>query len=80
MLNLFIKYLDELQALLNNAEHKIKLLDSKFCESNNFGKKCKEQIENLLQNESDLKIKFENLKEENAALKLNLNRFGIKSS
>lgn len=55
-------------------------MDSKLCESNNFGKKCKEQIEHLLQNESDLKIKFEHLKEENDVLKINSNRFGIKSS
>lgn len=54
-------------------------MDSKLLESNHFGKKCKDQIENLLQNESDLKTKFENLKEENAALKLNSNRFVIKS-
>lgn len=75
---LFIIYLDELQTLINNTEHKIKLMDSKLQECNNFEKKCKDQIENLLQNDSDLKIKFEKLKEENAALKLNSNRFGIK--
>lgn len=61
--------------MLNNAEHKIKSMDSKINESNAFGKKCKEQIDNLLLNESNLKLQFENLKEENEALKFNSHRF-----
>lgn len=48
-------------------------------ESNTFGKKCREQIDNLLQNESDFKVKLESLKEENAALKLNSNKYEMKS-
>lgn len=52
-------------------------MDSKIHESNTFGKKCKEQIDNLLQNENDLKLQVENLKEENSVLKLNSKRFGI---
>lgn len=47
-------------------------------ESNTFSKKCKEQIDYLLQNENNLKHQYENLKEENAILKLNSNRYGIK--
>lgn len=47
-------------------------------ESNIFGKKCKEQIDNLLQSESSLKLQFENLKEENVALKTNSNKYGNK--
>lgn len=74
-----IIYIDELQGLLNNAEHKIKLMDSNIHESNNFGKKCREQIDNLLQNESDIKAQLEALKEECTILKSNSNRFGIKS-
>lgn len=50
-------------------------MESKIQESYTFGKKCREQIDNLLQNESNLKLQIENLKEENAALKLNSNRF-----
>lgn len=46
-------------------------------ESINFGKKCKEQIDNLLQNERDLKVKLESLKEENAVLKLNSNKYEL---
>lgn len=64
-----------MQVSLNNAEHKIKIMESKIQESYTFGKKCREQIDNLLQNESNLKLQIENLKEENAALKLNSNRF-----
>lgn len=52
-------------------------MDSKIQESNTFGKKCREQINNLLQNESNLKLQIENLKEDNAALKLNSNRLEI---
>lgn len=74
-----IIYIDELQVSLNNAEHKIKLMDSKLHESNVYGKKCSEQIDNLLLNEKDFKLQFENLKEENATLKLNSNRFEIKA-
>jgi len=74
----FIKCLDELQTSLNNAESKIKLIDSKIHESNIFEKKCREQIDSLLQNESDLKVKLESLKEENDALKLNSNKYRIK--
>lgn len=62
---------------LNNTEHKIKLMDSKIQDSHTFGKKCKEQIDNLLQNESNLKLQLENVKEENTVLKLNSNRFVI---
>jgi len=65
--------------LLNNAENKIKLIDSKIHESNTYGKKCREQIDNLLQNESQLKVKLESLKEENATLKLNSNKYEIKT-
>lgn len=72
-----MKYLDELQASLNNAEHTMKLMDSKVNESNTFGNKCREQIDYLLENENNLKIKFKSLKEENAVLKLNSNRFVI---
>ncbi|XP_026811718.1 TATA element modulatory factor [Rhopalosiphum maidis] len=68
-----LKTIDELQTSLNNAESKIKLIDSKIHESNIFEKKCREQIDSLLQNENDLKVKLENLKEENDALKLNSN-------
>lgn len=75
---LLLKCLDELQASLNNAENKIKLIDSKIHENNIFEKKCREQIDSLLQNESDLKIKLESLKEENAELKLNSNKYEMK--
>jgi len=53
-------------------------MDSKIQESNNFSKKSREQIDNLLQNESDLKCQLDKLKEDNAALKLNSNRYGMK--
>lgn len=46
-------------------------------ESISFGKKCKEHIDSLLQNESDLKVKLESLKEENAVFKLNSNKYEI---
>lgn len=52
-------------------------MDSKICESNIFGKKCKEQIDNLLQSENYLRLQFEHLKEENATLKINSNKYGI---
>jgi len=54
------------------------LIDSKIHENNIFEKKCREQIDSLLQNESDLKIKLESLKEENAELKLNSNKYEMK--
>lgn len=66
-----------METSLNNAEYKIKLIDSKIHESNTFGNKCKEQIDILLQKENDLILQIENLKEENITLKLNSNRFGI---
>lgn len=50
-------------------------MDSKIQESNIFGKKSREQIDNLLQNESDLKCQLDELREDNAAMKLNLNRY-----
>lgn len=52
-------------------------MDSKINESNTFGTKCKEEIDNLLQNENDLKLLVENLKDENSVLKLSSKRFGI---
>jgi len=52
-------------------------MDSKLNESNIFGKKCKEQIDTLLHNESNFKFQFENLKEENTMLKINSNKYGI---
>lgn len=55
----------------------MKLMDSKINESNTYGKKCIDQIDYLLANESKFKIQLENLKEENAVLKLNSNRFVI---
>lgn len=53
-------------------------MESKINEGDTFGKKCKEQIDNLLQNETNLKLQLENLKEENTTFKMNSNRFGIK--
>jgi len=50
-------------------------MESTIQESNIFGKKYKEQIDNLLQSESSLKLQVENLKEENVALKANSNNF-----
>lgn len=70
---LHLKTIDELQTSLNNAENKIKLVDFKIHESNIFEKKYREQIDNLLQNKSDLKVNLESLTKENAALKLNSN-------
>lgn len=75
----FTKCLDELQTALNNAEHNVKLMESKIYESNTFEKKYKEQIDNLLQIEINLKLQLENLKEENTLLKLNSQRFDIKT-
>lgn len=75
----FTKYLDELHAALNNTEHNIKLMESKINENNASEKKYKEQIDNLLQVETNLKLQLEKLKEENATLKINSNRFEIKS-
>lgn len=54
------------------------MIDSKIHENNIFEKNCREQIDSLLQNESDLKAKLESLKEENAELKLNSNKYEIK--
>lgn len=53
----------------------MKLMDSKIQESNTLVTKCREQIDNLIKNESDLKCQLDTLKEENAALKLNSNRY-----
>lgn len=66
-----------MQASLNNAEHKIKSMDSKINDNISLGKKFKDQIDNLQQNESSLKLQLDSLKEENAVLKSNSNRFGI---
>lgn len=72
-----IKYLDELQVSINNAEHKIKSMDSKINDNISLAKKFKDQIENLQQNESNLKLQLDTLREENAVLKSNSNRFEI---
>lgn len=53
-------------------------MDSKIHESNTIGKKYKEQIDNLLQNDNDLKLQIDNLKEENTVLKTSSKRFGMK--